>query len=369
MKVLSRSGAAGQLGQAMAARLSARRARGTAWTRQDIDLTRHQRRARGDRASWRPRRSSTARATTRSMRAEDDQRTALDVNAMVGRHAGARRRGARRGVRCTTAPTSSSPAPRRRPTPKPTRPSRAASMRNRSWSASGWPPMRRSTTCCGSRACSADRIAAAASIASSIAVRAGQPAPVFVDRVVSPSFVADVADASAFMLRTRPGVRPLSLRQFRPRDVARRRPGDRQAARRDRTPLLKPMSVNDVTLRAPRPQFAALSNAEAGDAPATRCRPGRTRSAAISSLVPNHPWQGENGGSTDQMRIAVASRSFARNADAARRAVGAVSGRHVQRIGSRCSTATRWSRCCAATIARSSASSASTSGCWRRCRS
>ena len=36
------------------------------------------------------------------------------------------------------------------------------------------------------------------------AVRSGQPAPVFVDRVVSPSFVADVADASAFMLRTRP---------------------------------------------------------------------------------------------------------------------------------------------------------------------
>ena len=36
------------------------------------------------------------------------------------------------------------------------------------------------------------------------AVRNGQAAPVFTDRVVSPSFVADVADASAFLLRTRP---------------------------------------------------------------------------------------------------------------------------------------------------------------------
>ncbi len=42
---------------------------------------------------------------------------------------------------------------------------------------------------------SVDRIAGA--------VRAGQPAPVFTDRVVSPSFVDDVVDATAYLLRSR----------------------------------------------------------------------------------------------------------------------------------------------------------------------
>ena len=90
-------------------------------------------------------------------------------------------------------------------------------------------------------------------------VRSGRPAPVFVDRVVSPSFVTDVADASAFILRSQPepGVYHcvnsghatwLTVGQ----EIARRLGGSDAA--------LSPISVNDVTLRAPRPQFAALSN-------------------------------------------------------------------------------------------------------------
>jgi dTDP-4-dehydrorhamnose reductase len=93
------------------------------------------------------------------------------------------------------------------------------------------------------------------------AVRGGQPAAVFVDRVVSPSFVADVADASAHVLKTLP---PFGLYHcvngghatwF---DVGREiasRLGKSEAA-------LTPVSVRDVTLRAARPQFAALSNAK-----------------------------------------------------------------------------------------------------------
>jgi dTDP-4-dehydrorhamnose reductase len=93
------------------------------------------------------------------------------------------------------------------------------------------------------------------------AVRAGEPAPVFVDRVVSPSFVADVADASAHLLRVRPApgvyhcVNSGHATWFEVgREIARRL-GRTDAA-------LKPLSVRDLTLRAPRPRFAALSNAK-----------------------------------------------------------------------------------------------------------
>lgn len=92
-------------------------------------------------------------------------------------------------------------------------------------------------------------------------VRTGQPAPVFVDRVVSPSYVADVADASAFILRTLPAAGVyhcvnsghatwLAVGQ----EIVKRLGGSEAA--------LKPISVNDVKLRAPRPQFAALDNSK-----------------------------------------------------------------------------------------------------------
>jgi len=84
---------------------------------------------------------------------------------------------------------------------------------------------------------------------------------VFADRVVSPSFVPDVAEASAFILRTQPqaGVYHcvnsghatwLTVGQEIVKQL-----GRSEAA-------LKPVSVGDVKLRAQRPQFAALDNAK-----------------------------------------------------------------------------------------------------------
>jgi dTDP-4-dehydrorhamnose reductase len=93
------------------------------------------------------------------------------------------------------------------------------------------------------------------------AVRAGEPAPVFVDRVVSPSFVDDVVDASAHVLRARPacGVyHCVNSGHATWYDVGReiaRLLGKSEAS-------LKPVSVKDVALTASRPQFAALSNSK-----------------------------------------------------------------------------------------------------------
>lgn len=93
------------------------------------------------------------------------------------------------------------------------------------------------------------------------AVLSGQQAPVFVDRVVSPSFVADVAAASAHLLTTLPEfglyhcVNSGYATWFEVgREIA------RVLGKSDAS--LKPVSVKDVKLRAARPQFAALSNAK-----------------------------------------------------------------------------------------------------------
>jgi dTDP-4-dehydrorhamnose reductase len=93
------------------------------------------------------------------------------------------------------------------------------------------------------------------------AVLAGESAPVFTDRVVSPSFVADVVAASAHLLRTQPafGVYHCVNTGYATwyevgREIARLL-GKSEAS-------LTPTSVRDVNLRASRPQFAALSNAK-----------------------------------------------------------------------------------------------------------
>ena len=80
MKVLI-AGAAGQLGQAMVARLRSEH-EVTAWTRQDIELTRHQdvREAIGELA---PQAIVNCASFNQVDRSEDDQITAFDVNAMV----------------------------------------------------------------------------------------------------------------------------------------------------------------------------------------------------------------------------------------------------------------------------------------------
>ena len=79
--------------------------------------------------------------------------------------------------------------------------------------------------------------------------------------MVSPSFVADVADASAFLLRTRPAtglyhcVNTGNATWLEVGQEVVRHLGASDA-------LLKPVSVQDVKLRAWRPQYAALSNAK-----------------------------------------------------------------------------------------------------------
>jgi dTDP-4-dehydrorhamnose reductase len=250
------AGAAGQLGQAMTARLGSEH-EVTGWTRQDIDLTRHQdvREAIGELA---PQAIVNCASFNQVDAAEDDQVTALEVNAMVvGTLARAAAALDAVFVHYSTdfvfSGTAQTPyLETDRPEP---RSAYAQSKLIGEWLAADAPrhyvlrveslfggPHRRS---------SVDRILDQ--------VRQGQPAPVFVDRVVSPSFVADVADASAFMLRTQPEygvyhcVNSGHATWFAVGQEIATRIGGSEAS-------LKPISVNDVQLRAPRPQFAALSN-------------------------------------------------------------------------------------------------------------
>jgi dTDP-4-dehydrorhamnose reductase len=255
MKVLV-LGAGGQLGQAMVQHLAGEHDV-TGWTRADIDLTRHRdvREAIGELA---PQAIVNCASYNQVDLAEDEQVTALEVNAMVvGTLARAAAEADAVFVHYSTdfvfAGTSRTPyTEHEQPEPRSVY---AQSKLIGEWLAADAPrhyvlrveslfggPHRRS---------SVDRIVDA--------VRSGQQAPVFVDRVVSPSFVADVADASAFILRARPAeglyhcvnsgqATWLEVGE----EIVRRLGGSNQ--------LLKPVSVNDVRLRAPRPQFAALSN-------------------------------------------------------------------------------------------------------------
>ena len=95
------------------------------------------------------------------------------------------------------------------------------------------------------------------------AIAEDREAKVFRDRIVSPSYVVDVAAATQALLdRGEPGLyhcvgsghgtwHEVAL------EIAR-------AMGRERVAKLVPVSVADVTLRAPRPQFAALSNEKLG---------------------------------------------------------------------------------------------------------
>jgi dTDP-4-dehydrorhamnose reductase len=89
-------------------------------------------------------------------------------------------------------------------------------------------------------------------------LEAGERAPVFTDRVVSPSYVFDVAAATAHLLRTRPAsgiyhcVNTGSCTWFELGEAIARELGVE--------PLLRPMRTDDLPLRAPRPRYCALSN-------------------------------------------------------------------------------------------------------------
>ena len=251
-------GAGGQLGQAMVARLATEHAV-TAWARADLDLTCH-REVRERILTLAPAAVINCSGYNNVDRAEQDQEAALDVNAFAVRTM-ARAVSELDAVLfqyssdfvfsgAATTPYSEDD----RPEPQS---AYAQSKLVGEWMAADTPrhyvlrveslfggPKRRS---------SIDRIVNT--------VRAGDAAPVFVDRVVSPSFVNDVVEASAYLLRTLPAsglyhcVNTGHATWFEiGREIA------RVLGKTERA--LKPVHVRDVPLPAARPVFAALSNAK-----------------------------------------------------------------------------------------------------------
>jgi dTDP-4-dehydrorhamnose reductase len=90
------------------------------------------------------------------------------------------------------------------------------------------------------------------------AIAAGEPARVFVDRTVSPSYVRDVADATLRLLDTSA---PYGLYHcVNSGHTTWHALGEEIARLLGREARLVPMRVADVPMRARRPQFAALSN-------------------------------------------------------------------------------------------------------------
>ena len=257
MKVLV-TGAAGQLGQAMQARLGTEHTL-TAWAREDLDLTRHQQ-VRDRIVKLAPQAIVNCSGYNNVDQAQQEQEAALNINGFAVRSM------ARAAAELDAvffhyssdfvfSGTSSTPYTESdRPEPQS---AYAQSKLVGEWMAADAPrhyvlrveslfggPKRRS---------SIDRIAGA--------VRTGEAAPVFVDRVVSPSYVHDVAEASAHLLKTLPQyglyhcVNAGHATWFEVgREIARLL-GKSEAA-------LKPVHVRDVALPAPRPVFAALSNAK-----------------------------------------------------------------------------------------------------------
>jgi dTDP-4-dehydrorhamnose reductase len=252
------TGAAGQLGQAMVRDLAGAH-EVTAWTRATIDAT-HHREVRERVLRLAPQVIINCSSYNKVDQAEDEQQTALEVNAFaVGTLARAAAELGALLVHYSTdfvfPGTAAAPYTELdRPEPQSVY---AQSKLLGEWMAADAPrhyvlrveslfggPHTRSST---------DRIAGA--------ILAAEPAPVFVDRVVSPSFVADVVAATAHLVRTEPAfgvyhcVNSGHATWFEVgREIARLL-GKSDAA-------LKPISVRDVTLRASRPQFAALSNAK-----------------------------------------------------------------------------------------------------------
>jgi len=104
---------------------------------------------------------------------------------------------------------------------------------------------------------SVDRIVAA--------VRAGVDTPVFFDRIVSPSFIDDVAGAAAYMLRA---AVPFGLYHCVNSGEATWLDVGREITKLlgKTDACLKPVSVADVALRASRPKYAALSNRKLANA-------------------------------------------------------------------------------------------------------
>ena len=261
MKVLV-TGAAGQLGQAMVRQLAADH-QVTAWTRDTIDLTKH-REVREMLLSLAPAAIVNCASYNHVDQAEDQQALALEINAFVVRTL-ARAAADLDAVLMhystdfVFAGIASVPYTELdRPEPQS---AYAQSKLVGEWMAADAPRhyvLRVESLFGGPRARSSiDRIAGT--------VLTGAPAPVFVDRVVSPTFVADVVAASLHLLTTQPAFglyHCVNSGHATWYDVGReiaRLLGKSEAS-------LEPISVRDVRLRASRPQFAALSNAKLAQA-------------------------------------------------------------------------------------------------------
>lgn len=92
------------------------------------------------------------------------------------------------------------------------------------------------------------------------AILAGREAPVFVDRVVSPSFVSDVASATEALVSM--GAEPGLYHCVNDGETTWYALGEEIARQLGRPVKLVPTRVADVKMRAPRPQYCALSNAK-----------------------------------------------------------------------------------------------------------
>jgi len=91
------------------------------------------------------------------------------------------------------------------------------------------------------------------------ALRKGQPARVFVDRVVSPSFVDDVVEATWRLVETKAPYGTYHV--VNTGESTWYRVAEEIAAILGVPPILEGMRMADVPMRAPRPRYCALSNA------------------------------------------------------------------------------------------------------------
>jgi dTDP-4-dehydrorhamnose reductase len=251
-------GAAGQLGRAMMVRLSDGHEL-IAVTRQEADLSDHERvraLAHASRASA----IVNCAAYTNVDGAEDDFRTALEINAMAVRTLAR----AAEDLDATLlhfstdfvfAGTGNRPhAETDLPEPQSVY---AQSKLVGEWMAAAWKKhyvFRVESLFGGPNArSSVDKIIDG--------VRRGVDTPVFHDRVVSPSFVDDVVAASKFALEQRI---PYGLYHCVNTGMATWHDVGRHIATLAGSgdQMLRAVSVNDVKLRASRPKYAALSNAK-----------------------------------------------------------------------------------------------------------
>jgi dTDP-4-dehydrorhamnose reductase len=249
-------GAAGQLGRAAAAALAARH-EVIAWTRQDLDL--RDTRAVIDRvAAMRPEAILNCAAYNNVDGAEDDPLAALQLNAMVVRALAE----AAESVQATLIHYSSDfvfdgeasqpyvETDRARP-----RSTYGASKLLGEWFAQQVPShyVLRVESLFGGphRRSSVDKIIAA--------VGRGDEAPVFVDRFVTPSYVADVVDATECLVVRRA---PVGLYHCVNSGVTNWLVLGEEIGRLIGRPdaRLVPLRFADMTLRARRPRYCALSN-------------------------------------------------------------------------------------------------------------